>query len=79
MIGPAVLSIAVYLAGVALALVVMRDDWPTRVATALVWPLGPMALVVVVSILAAASVILWPVPVLGLAAVASAVIYLVVC
>jgi hypothetical protein len=78
-ISPTVLSIAVYFAGVALALVVMRDDWATRVVTALVWPLGPMALVVVVSMLVAASVILWPVPVLGLAAVASAVIYLVGC
>jgi hypothetical protein len=38
-----------------------------------------MAFVVVLSILLAASVILWPVPVLGLAAVVSAVIYLAGC
>lgn len=50
----------IYLVGVLIGLSVMRDPWPARVGTALVWPLGPAAFVVVVSILLVASVILWP-------------------
>jgi hypothetical protein len=73
------LVLAVYLTGVVLALMVMRDPLPARVATALVWPLGPAAFVVVVSILLVTLVILWPAPVLGLAAAAAAVLSLVGC
>jgi hypothetical protein len=61
--------LGIYLSGVVIALAVMRDPWPVRVGTALVWPLGPIAFVVVTSILLVASVILWPlllVPVLAL-------------
>ena len=50
----------VYLAGVVIALSVMRDPWPVRIGTALVWPLGPMAFVLVISILCVSSLILWP-------------------
>jgi hypothetical protein len=57
--------LVIYLAGVVLGLAVMRDAWPSRVAIALVWPLGPMAFVVVVTILVMASAVVWPVPVLG--------------
>jgi hypothetical protein len=67
----------VYLAGVVIALAFMRDRWPARIGTALVWPLGPMAFLVVVPILLAAAVILWPVPVLGAAAVVTALAWLV--
>jgi hypothetical protein len=56
--------VTVYLAGIVIALAVMRDPWPARLGTALVWPLGPLAFVVVVSILLVASAILWPLPVL---------------
>jgi hypothetical protein len=73
------LVLTVYLIGVVLALMVMRDPIPVRVATALVWPLGPLAFVVVVSILLVTVVLLWPVPVLGLAAAVAAVLYLVGC
>lgn len=52
--------LGIYLSGIVIALAVMRDPWPARVGTALVWPLGPAAFVVVVSILLVASVILWP-------------------
>ena len=60
--------ITIYLAGVVVALAVMRDPWPARVGTALVWPLGPLAFVVVVTILLLASVLLWPLLLLPLAA-----------
>jgi hypothetical protein len=58
-------ALLTYLAGVVIGLLVMRDPWRVRVGTALVWPLGPAAFVVVVAILIVAAAILWPVPVLG--------------
>ena len=58
----------IYLAGVVVALAVMRDPWPARIGTALVWPLGPLAFVVVITILLLASVLLWPMLMLPLAA-----------
>ena len=57
----------VYLAGVAIGLAAMRDRWPSRLAIALLWPLGPMAFVVVIAILIVAAIALWPIPVLGAA------------
>ena len=58
-----------YVIGVIIALAVMRDRWAVRVATALVWPLGPIAFVLVASIMVTAAAILWPIPVLGIAAI----------
>jgi hypothetical protein len=69
----------VYLAGVVVALTVMRDRWPARVGTALVWPLGPMAFVAVVIILLLASVYLWPVPVLAAISAVAALIWATAC
>ena len=69
--------IIVYILGVVVGLAVMRDRWPARVATALVWPLGPIAFVVVATILLIASAILWPVPVLGTASALGALIWFV--
>lgn len=60
--------VLVYLAGVAMGLFVMRDRWPARLAIALLWPLGPIAFAVVITILGLAAAVLWPVPVLGAAA-----------
>jgi hypothetical protein len=60
--------LSIYLSGLVIALAVMRDPWPARIATAMVWPLGPIAFVVVISILLVASAILWPVLILGGAA-----------
>jgi hypothetical protein len=60
--------LAIYLAVLVIALAVMRDPWPVRIATAMVWPLGPLAFVVVISILLVAAAILWPALVLGGAA-----------
>ena len=66
----------VYLIGVGIGLAVMRDRWPARIATSLVWPLGPMAFVVVVSILLVTAAILWPIPVLTTAVLLGALITL---
>jgi hypothetical protein len=60
---------SVYLTGLVIALAVMRDPWPERIGTALVWPLGPLAFVAVISIMLLASAVLWPVQILGGAAV----------
>jgi hypothetical protein len=60
-----------YLAGVLLGLAVMRDPWPSRIVTALAWPLGIVAFVVVLIVMSMAAIYLWPVPVLAtLAAIA---------
>jgi hypothetical protein len=61
--------LSIYLTGLVIALAVMRDPWPERIGTALVWPLGPIAFVVVISIMLLASAVLWPVLILGGAAV----------
>ena len=68
--------LVIYLVGVVIGLAVMRDRWPARVATSMVWPLGPIAFVVVVSILLVTAAILWPIPVLGTAALLGVLIAL---
>jgi hypothetical protein len=65
--------IGVYLVGVMIGLIVMRDPWPSRVVTAIAWPLGLVAFVVVLTIMFAAAIYLWPVPLLATAAVAAAI------
>ena len=62
---------AIYVVGALLA--VWRTDarWPTRVALAALWPIGPVAFVVTVAILLGASLIAFPM-VAGSIAVASA-------
>jgi hypothetical protein len=62
------LYLLIYLAGAIVGLAMMRDPWPSRLAVALVWPLGPIAFVAVIAILGASAAVLWPVPVLGAAA-----------
>ena len=69
--------LAVYLAGVVIGLALMRDRWPSRLITALVWPVGPLAFVVVLALLLATATILWPVHVLGATAILGALIWLV--
>ena len=65
-----------YVIGVAIGLIVMRDPWPSRVGTALVWPLGPIAFVLVVAVLLVVAAVLWPLPILGAAAVAGLLVWL---
>jgi hypothetical protein len=57
--------LAIYLDGVLIGIAVIRDRWPARLGLALVWPLGPIAFLVVVAILLVAAAILWPIPILG--------------
>jgi len=69
----------IYLTGVAIGLSVMRDGWPLRLITALAWPLGPLAFVVVIGVLLTTALFLWPIPLLALAAVAALAVYAVGC
>jgi hypothetical protein len=64
----------VYVIGVVIGLAMMRDRWPARVATALVWPLGPIAFLVIVPSLLVVATILWPLVMLPLAAIVVAAI-----
>ncbi len=48
-------TLAIYLAGVAVGLWRTDAPLPTRVALAALWPIGPLAFVIVVAILLAAS------------------------
>jgi hypothetical protein len=54
-------ALVVYGVGVVIALWRTDASWPIRVALALLWPIGPMAFVVTVAILLAASLIAFPV------------------
>jgi hypothetical protein len=67
---------AIYFAGVALGLIVMRDRWPSRVVTAVAWPLGVLSFVVVAAILSVAAVYLWPVPILATLVLLTAAVWL---
>ena len=60
----------VYVAGVAWGLFVIDGRIGARIGLALLWPLGPIAFVITVGMLLAASVIAFPV--FGAAAVAAA-------
>ena len=51
---------AIYAVGAVIALWRTDAAWPTRVAIAALWPLGPLAFVVTVAILLAASLIAFP-------------------
>ena len=62
---------AIYAIGVVIALWRTDAAWPMRIAVAALWPLGPLAFVVTVGILLAASLIAFPV-IAGLVAVAGA-------
>jgi hypothetical protein len=74
---PLIALLPIYVVGVLIGLVVMRDPIGSRLLTAAVWPLGPMAFVIVLTILLAVSAVLWPVGVLGTAAVVGAIVWLV--
>ena len=60
---------ALYAAGVIVAIWRTDAAWPTRLALAVLWPVGPLAFLVTVGILLAASLIAFPV-VAGLLAAA---------
>lgn len=52
---------ALYAAGAIVAIWRTDAAWPTRLAVAALWPVGPVAFLVTVSILLAASLIAFPV------------------
>ena len=62
---------AIYGVGAVLALWRTDAGWPTRIALALLWPVGPVAFLITVAILLGASLIAFPV-VAGLSAAAVA-------
>jgi hypothetical protein len=62
---------ALYAAGAIVAIWRTDAAWPTRLALAALWPLGPLAFLVTVGILLAASLIAFPV-VAGLLAAVTA-------
>ena len=62
---------AIYGVGAVLALWRTDAGWPTRIALALLWPVGPVAFLITVAILIGASLIAFPV-VAGLIAAAVA-------
>ena len=55
--------------GVGALIALWRTDahWPTRIALAVLWPLGPLAFVITVGILLAASLIAFPLVAGGIA------------
>ena len=55
------LGSAIYVAGVVWGLLMIDAGGATRIALALLWPLGPIAFAVTITILLAASLIAFPV------------------
>lgn len=53
-------ALGVYVAGMALALWRTDAGWPTRIALAVLWPLGPLAFVATISVLLAAALVAFP-------------------
>jgi hypothetical protein len=66
---------AVYGAGALVALWRTDAGWPTRIALALLWPIGPLAFLVTVAILVGASLIAFPLVAGVIAVVAAAGIW----
>ena len=54
------LGLLIYVAGVAWGLIVIDARALTRIALAILWPLGPLAFVVTISVLFVASLIAFP-------------------
>jgi hypothetical protein len=53
-------AVVIYLAGVALGLARTDALWPARLTLSLLWPIGPVAFVLTVSLLLAASLVAFP-------------------
>ncbi len=60
-IAPVQLALLAYAVGVLVGLFRIDAGWPTRVALAVLWPLGPLAFLVTITILLLASVVAFPV------------------
>ena len=55
------IALVVYAIGAAVGLARSDARWPTRLALALLWPLGPIAFIVTVAVLLIASPVAFPV------------------
>ena len=66
---------ALYAAGAIVAIWRTDAAWPTRLALAALWPLGPLAFLVTVGILLAASLVAFPVVAGVIAAGAAAALW----
>jgi hypothetical protein len=53
-------ALVLYLAGAAVAMWRTDASWPVRIALALLWPIGPVAFLVTVTLLLAASLVAFP-------------------
>ena len=67
--------LAIYVAGAVLALWRTDATWPTRIALALLWPIGPAAFLITVAILVGASLVAFPLVAGGIAAVVAAAVW----
>jgi hypothetical protein len=65
----------IYAAGALVAIWRTDAAWPTRLALAILWPLGPLAFLVTVSILLAASLIAFPLVAGAIAAAVAALVW----
>ena len=65
----------IYAAGAAVALCRTDALWPTRIVLSVLWPLGPLAFVLTVSLLLVASLIAFPLWGAAVAATALAWMY----
>jgi hypothetical protein len=65
----------IYAAGALLAIWRTDAAWPTRLALAALWPLGPLAFLITVGILLAASLIAFPVVTGAIAAAVGAAVW----
>lgn len=57
---PLQLAVLVYAAGVLVGLIGTDARWPARIGLALLWPLGPLAFLVTITILLLASLVAFP-------------------
>jgi len=67
---------AIYAAGVLIALWRTDAHWSTRIAVAMLWPLGPLAFLVTVAILLAASLIAFPLIAGGMAIIGAVAVWM---
>ncbi len=66
---------AIYAVGVVIALWRTDASWPTRAAVAVLWPLGPLAFLITVSILLVASLIAFPLIAGGVAVIGALTVW----
>ena len=53
-------ALAIYVAGAVAAMWRTDASWPNRIVVALLWPIGPLAFLVTITLLLAASLVAFP-------------------